>query len=124
MLHISSEQLQILGRDLTLRLKSQSVTQIVSHLCSNAPELMSRYGQETHHLRVEEVVDVCQRLGINEPRHVLNWSYIRLLTGLEFYYMEEFKDILNHPFLHPEAKGRHIVLSFFTIQRINQGSKA
>jgi len=123
MLKISRDQMQTLARDLERRRRDQSTSEIVSQLCKQAPELMRRYTDEQHRRYVGEVLDACNRLGLTDPEQVLNWSYVRFLTGMEFYNMEEFRDILEHPLLHPDAKGRHIVLAFFAVQRMRQGSR-
>ncbi len=123
MLKISPDQMQSLGRDLERRRRDQSTSEIVSHLCKNAPDVMSRYTGEQHRQYVGEVLDASEKAGLTDPEQVLNWSYIRFLTGMAFYNMGEFKDILEHPLLHPDAKGRHIVLAFFAIQRMRQESQ-
>src|SRR5438128_12427768 len=112
--------MQALARDLERRRRDQSTSEIV---CKQAPELMSGYTGEQHRRYVGEVLDASGKVGLADPEHVLNWSYIRFLTGMEFYNIAEFKDILEHPLLHPDAKGRHIVLAFFAIQRMRQTSE-
>ena len=120
MWQIRPEQMQVLRQTLEQRLREQSIADISSHLREKAPDVVDRYTVEQQRLFIGEVVDVTGELDIVDPDQVLNWSYIRFLINMPFYKMEQFKDILDHPFLHSYSKGRHIVMAFFAIQKMHQ----
>lgn len=120
MWQIRPEQVEKLREALQQRLREQSIADISSHLCEKAPEIMRRYTGEQQKLLIAEVIDAAGKLDIIDPDQVLNWSYIRVVINMPFYEMEQFKEILEHPFLHPYSKGRHIIMSFFAIQRMHQ----
>jgi hypothetical protein len=113
MWQITPAQMQKLRDAIQQRLRAETIENICSHLCQKAPEILAGYTWAQQRLIIGEVVDTAREFGIVDPDHVLNWSYIRFLINIAFYKMAEFKDILDHPYLHPYSKGRHIVLAFF-----------
>lgn len=120
MLTIRSDQMRSLREGLEAYQRDQTVLRIVSQLCHDVPKVMDRYAREQHLQFVRDVLDATGRFGIIDTEQLLNWSYIRFVTNIPFYEAEQFKDILQHPLLHPDAKGRHIVLAFFAIQRMQR----
>jgi hypothetical protein len=114
MLRIRDEQLARLREAANQSERDELAGMILRRLREDAPELMKRETEERQRLIVDDVLDAARRLGVSAAEHMLNWCYIRFLTGLSFYDMEQFKDVLEHPFLHPDARARHIVLSFFS----------
>lgn len=98
----------------------QAVSSICERLRREAPEVMRVYAEPQQAQSVREVIDACDRLRIDDPELVLNWCFIRFLSNVKFHALDQFRDILDHPFLHPNAKGRHVVLAYFAIQRMQR----
>jgi hypothetical protein len=121
-LKIRTAQIQALRERIQERNRDQLVSDISLYLQQSAPKIMNQYTRQQHRELIIEVLTATEKLGIFDPEHLLNWSYIRFLTNKAFYRMNEFKDILDHPFLHGYGKGRHIVLAFFAISRMHKGS--
>jgi hypothetical protein len=120
MLTIRSEQMQLLRKEVTSYKRKQAVLRIVSQLCLEVPDVMNKYSKEQHFEIVDEVLDSALKFDIDEPEHLLNWSYIRFLSNIPFYNMDAFKEVLEHPLLHPYAKARHVILAFFAIRKLQQ----
>jgi hypothetical protein len=114
MLTIRNEQLASL-RDAVNKSRRRKLARVIlGQLREDVPEVMKRYSEERQQQITDNVLDAAEWLGVSAADYVLNWCYIRFLTDLPFYDMEQFKDILDHQLLHPDARARHIVLSFFS----------
>jgi hypothetical protein len=119
MLRIRNEQLVSLRNAAIESLRRELARIILRQLREDVPDIMKRYPEERQQRITEDVLDAADRLGVSVADYMLNWCYIRFFTDMPFYDMEQFKDILDHSLLHPDAKARHIVMSFFSneIQR-------
>jgi hypothetical protein len=115
---IRPDQLATLRKELDRRYREEAIREINSNLRDNAPDIMNRYAEAQQHDYTGDVLDAAWELGITSPEYLLNWSFIRFATNLPFHRMPEFEHLLRHPLLHPEAKGRHIVLAFSSIVRM------
>ena len=117
MLTISARQTEALGKGLGQRRRENIITEVIADLRTQRPDVLRPHPEEDLRRIVGEVADAGSKIGLSDRIYLLNWVYIRLLTGLAFYNEPDFSDILNHPHLHGNAKGRHIVLAFFAIQK-------
>lgn len=113
---VSKTQVTALERDFGARSRQREAADMLAHLQRTAPEVMSPYSGPQQTGIADDVLQAAATVGITDQDIILNWGYIRFATGLEFYKMAEFKDILEQPYLHPDARGRHIVLAFHAIQ--------
>ena len=118
MLKISAEQIAALGWDWRERLREERVADVAAQLRAKGGEVVKDLSTEQLRGTVGDVLDAGQRFGVTQPEQLLNWAYIRLALGEKFWEMPEFKDVLEHPYLHGDAKGRHIVLSFFAVNKM------
>lgn len=120
MLKIRTEQIQALQNSLDQQHRQDSISKILARLKKTTPGVLKPYGPGEQRQRVDEVLDACERLKIQDPEYRWKWSYISFRTNTRFYDSGQFSDILEHPFLHPDAKGRHIVLAYAAIERMTR----
>ncbi len=120
MLTISKNQMYALTEDFRRRRREDRIDSLIERIRQQAPDALKSYTGEQARQYAGEAYDAAAKVGVTNLEYILNWAYIRLLTGTDFYNSPSFTDVLEHPFLHPDAKGRHIVLSFFAIQKLRE----
>lgn len=119
MLKISAEQLEsmrVAMRDLHVKEKTR---EIEDEMRSKLPEVTENYGEKLTN-DISEALYAAERHEIDDPYQLYDWCVIRIVSKQPFYDMNEFADILDHPFFSPYAKARHIILSFFAIHALQQ----
>lgn len=120
MLKVSAAQLESLRSSAVRQQRQSEVRWIIEQIGEASPTLRSKAGSKESDVvaKIEDVLAVMDRIKATEPEHRLNWCYIRLLTDVKFYDLDSFRYIVDHPLLHPDAKARHVTLSYFAIQRL------
>lgn len=114
MLKIRASQLDAIRQSVRDRYVGNMATEIENRMRSNVPEVTNAYGESLRN-NIAEAVGAAERYGIHGQDQVYDWCVVRVISRQPFYDMKEFSDILDHPFLTPYAKARHIILSFFQI---------
>ncbi|WP_133511552.1 hypothetical protein [Candidatus Thiosymbion oneisti] len=109
---IRQEQWDALEQDAVERYVERTAKEVEQRMRKEQPVLTDDYG-ETLHADITEAVRATERLGVDEEDPIYDWCLVRIASGLPFYAMDEFADVLNHPFLSPFAKARHIIMAFF-----------
>jgi|GEM_PF-6783442 len=112
MLTMRQEQWDALEQDAVRRYVEWMAERVERQMRAEQPVLTGDYG-ETLHADITEAVRAAERLGVDEEAQIFDWCLIRIASGLLFYAMDEFADVLNHPFLSPFAKAHHIIMAFF-----------
>lgn len=119
MLKIRNEQLdniRITMRDSYV----MRITKEIENRMQNAlPAVTMEYGGKLTN-DISEAVYAAEKYDIDDPDQLYDWCVIRIISKQPFYDLSEFADILEHPFLSPYAKARHIILSFFAILALQQ----
>ncbi len=108
MLTIRQEQWDALEQDAVKRYVERTAEKVEQRMREEQPVLTADYG-ETLHADITEAVQAAERLGVDEEEQIFDWCLVRIASGLPFYAMDEFADVLSHPFLSPFAKARHII---------------
>jgi hypothetical protein len=124
MLKLQARQLGALRERVSGERRRAAVAAILTRLDQAAPQLMAGYDPAAREAVVLDALEASERIGFEDPDTVLNWAYIRFLSNVRFHAHDGFRAVLEHPFLHPEAKGRHIVFAYFAIHRIQRGGTA
>lgn len=120
MLKIRAGQMHAMRAALGAARQSRHVQDVLHELLACRPELRQVHAEDDLRRMVEDALDGARAIGLQDPQTLLDWCYVRVLTNTSFFRAEAFRDILDHPFLHPEAKGRHLVMAFFAVQRLQQ----
>lgn len=121
MLKISQEQWDLMEQDAVERYVEWMTERIERSMRAEQRLLTGDYG-ETLRADITEAVQAAERLGVDEEEQIFDWCLVRIASGLPFYAMDEFADVLNHPFLSPFAKARHIIMAFFAAMEQQQGA--
>lgn len=97
--------------------------EIEGKMRSAIPTVTEDYGEELTN-DISEAVYAAERYGIDDPDQVYDWCVVRIVSKQPFYDLNQFKDILDHPFFSPYAKARHIILSFFAILALQEDGQS
>jgi len=111
MLPIRQEQWDAMEQDAVNRYVEQTAKEVEQRMRKEQPALTDYYG-ETLHADITEVVRAAERPGVDEEEQIFDWCLVRIASGLPFYTMDD-ADVLDHLFLSPFAKARHIIMAFF-----------
>ncbi|MCF6256793.1 MAG: hypothetical protein L3J98_10040 [Gammaproteobacteria bacterium] len=114
-LTIRDDQLKVFNELANKKYLSTASMEIEDKMRSRIPDIIQTLDQEQLQVDINEAVTVADQYGISDPEQLYDWCVIRIVCGQKFYQMEEFKDILEHRFLTPFAKARHLITIFFTI---------
>lgn len=114
MLKIRADQLNAFRQSMLKRYVAEVASEIKTKMCSRLPEVTDAYGEPLGN-DIAEAVRAAERYGIEDSDQIYDWCVVRIVAKQPFYDMEQFVDILDHPFLAPYSKARHVILSFFAI---------
>jgi hypothetical protein len=112
---IRYEQLEILRQQANERYLAKISAEIEEKMQLRIPKAIRDYEQKQLQFDIRDALVVAENYGIDDPDQLFDWCVIRIVSKQRFYQMDEFKDILEHRFLTPFAKARHLILIFFTI---------
>lgn len=120
MLKFSPQQFKEFNEQTESRILQAVAKDVLDTIKMRAPKLVEKYLPDDCWKMVLDVVTCASAFGIKDRAQLADWGYIRMATNVKFFHGSAFEFVLNHPFLHPYAKGRHIVLAYFSIQRMEQ----
>lgn len=115
MLIIRNEQLKKLNRLAYERYFDRVSKEIEEKMYSRIPGHIKNIDKNKLDIKINESIRAADKYEIDDPEQLYDWCVIRIVTGQKFYQMDEFKYILEHRFLTPFAKTRHLIMIFFTI---------
>lgn len=121
MLILRPEQRLALLNDLRARRNNELAKMICDELLSQANEIIKNYDPDKIEQVVFEVIDQCHSRDIVHADQILNLCYIRFITNADVFSMDAFSDLLNDDLMHPYAKARHLIMSFFEINNLVKG---
>jgi len=114
MLTMRQEQWDLMEQEAVRCYVEQTAEAVEQRMRREQPALTADYG-ETLRADITEAVRAAEQLGVDEEEQLFDWCLVRIASGLPFYAMDEFADVLSHPFLSPFAKARHIIMAFFAV---------
>lgn len=120
MLTIRREQMDALARDVVQRYVAATTEAVELRMRKEQPALTVSYGDSLH-VDIAEAVWAAERLGVEDQDQIYDWCVVRIASRQPFYSMHEFSDVLDHPFLTPFAKARHIIMAFFSAAALQRG---
>ena len=122
MLIIQKDQRELLLCDLRGRQAGELAQTIKHELRSQAPDILQSYDEGQIDTTIPEVINRCWAKDIVDEDQILNLCYIRFNTNVDIFSNPAFSYILDEPLMHPYAKGRHLVLSFYSILAMKKGT--
>lgn len=93
----------------------------VSELEKSSPQLVDPHGRAGASSIVETTLRTAHSQQIFDELQLLNLSVIHLAIGANPLLMDAFSYVTKNSHLHPYAKARHIILSFFAVQNMSHG---
>ena len=120
MLTFSTSQFEQFNAKAEERKLNSLSAEVLRALSEKAPQLVAKYSNDAIKSVVFEMVTAANSFGITDREQLIDWGYIRLATNVKFFEGAAFSFVLSHPYLHPFAKGRHIVLAYFNILKMEQ----
>lgn len=122
MLTVSANQRAVLASAMDARRAHALAGTIHAELRAQAPDVMKAYTEEQSSAAVLDTVTKCYAHGIRDEHQLLNLCYIRCIINADVFTNEAFAYILNNSLMHPYAKARHLILSFFAINAMRAGA--
>lgn len=123
MLKIRAEQLDNIRVAMRDSYVMKMTGEIENKMRSILPAVTENYGEKLTN-DISEAVYAAERYDIDDPDQLYDWCVVRIVSKQPFYNLSEFEDILDHPFLSPSAKARHIILSFFAILALQRDDQS
>ena len=123
MLKIRAEQLDNIRVAMRDSYVMKMTKEIENKMRSILPAVTENYGEKLTN-DISEAVYAAERYDIDDPDQLYDWCVVRIVSKQPFYDLSEFADILDHPFLSPYAKARHIILSFFAILALQRDDQS
>ena len=121
MLKVSPDQRAVLSQEMDAKRILRLADTIHSALRTQAPDVMAPYSEEESSIAVLDTLTKCDAHGIRNEDQLLNLCYIRFIINADVFTNDSFSYILNNGFMHPYAKARHLILSFFAINAMRAG---
>lgn len=122
MLTVSPSQRALLSTAMDARRAKALADTLHAELRERAPEVMRVHDEETSHGAVLDTITKCFAYDIRDEEQLLNLCYIRCIINADVFTHESFAYILNNGLMHPYAKARHLILSFFAINAMRSGA--
>jgi hypothetical protein len=122
MLTISANQRAMLSREVDARRARALADTIFRELCVQAAGTLKAYDKKKAHSIILDVINKCYARNIGNEDQILNICYIRFIINADVFTDAAFSYILDNNLLHPYAKARHLILSFFAINAMRGGA--
>lgn len=122
MLKVSAGQRAVLSQAMDARRAQAVAGSIHAELRAQAPDVMKAYTEEQSSSAALDTVTRCYAHGIRDEDQLLNLCYIRCIINADVFTHESFKYMLDNSLMHPYAKARHLILSFFAINAMRSGA--
>ncbi|MCP3137835.1 hypothetical protein [Pyxidicoccus xibeiensis] len=122
MLTLSPSQRAMMASQMEARRAMKLADTLQPELRAQAPDLMSAYDKDQAHGTLLDTISKCYAQGIHDEDQILNICYIRFIINADVFTNQSFAYILNNRLMHPYAKARHLILSFFAINAMRGGT--
>ena len=122
MLKVSASQRAAMSSAMDARRARELTDAIHSELRAQRPDVMKAYAEDVAHGTILDTITQCYARGIRDEDQVLNLCYVRFIINADVFKHESFAYILNNGLMHPYAKARHLILSFFAINAMRAGA--
>ncbi|MFY0574228.1 hypothetical protein ACN28S_07605 [Cystobacter fuscus] len=122
MLKVRASQRAAMSSAMDARRARELADAIHPELRAHAPDVMKVYAEDRAYGTVLDTITQCYARGIRDEDQILNLCYIRFIINADVFTNESFAYILNNGLLHPYAKARHLILSFFAINALSAGA--
>jgi hypothetical protein len=115
MLIISASQRAMMSKELNARRARALADAIYPELCAKAKDVLKAYNPQEAQGLILDTVNKCRTRDICDEEQILNICYIRFIIDTDLFSNKAFLYILDNGLMHPYAKARHLILSFFAI---------
>lgn len=121
MLTLRPDQLTAIADEIATQQNKTLAEAIYLELCSQASDLMKAYDKSASVGIILETIHQCRSFGIIDDDQILNICLIRFSTDADILAMDAFSYVLKNDLMHPYAKARHMILSFFAVTNMTRG---
>jgi hypothetical protein len=109
---LSESQMEAIGAACSDEDVSSAASEIYLMMRKVAPDALRERSEQSTTAIIEEVIRAAWNYGITDFEDHCKWSYVRIVSGLEFYNLPTFRYFLDEPLIHPKSKATNIVIAF------------